>query len=170
MSRRTIKEPKPKRTEVLPGSIDIPMPPTTPPLVAAASNGFRPQVTTAAAWKAKKTATWLLTLPSATVVRVHMPDWTQIAATGALAAGELQRQLGSIGSFRPEDLLPAARALVPFLVVEPKVLPLGSNGDTPEGAVAVEDVPDGDLVTVLLWMLTQITPIEGVAIQAIQEG
>ncbi len=103
-----------------------------------------PQVTSAAEWKKKARARWLITLPSGNVVKVHKPKWDAIFADPSVDANKILNFSATNPAEVVQGVIPLARGLARYIVEDPQI---GTN----ENDIAIEDFDDFDLMTLFAW-------------------
>lgn len=131
----------------LPEGLAAPAPPP-PPLVP----------TSAREWRRIAKGLWLLRLPSGIVVKARRPDWPSLAARSVVPMEQLlkvQQYLGTPALY--DECIPVARAVLPYIVVEPKMVN-GDSTDLPDDLMATNDVQPSDALMLLVWATGWIKP------------
>lgn len=123
-----------------------------------------PPVTSAAEWRRKARACFLVPLPSGAVVKAQFPDWNRLILEGTIKQEQLLDIQGSdeFSAERYGRMHAMACNMIPHIVVEPVVV--ASNGHAPEDDaefISVDQMPAKDLTTLLYWA-TGVRSLPGV--------
>ena len=171
--------------------VEVPMPPVKPAVEAAPEPPPLPKVTTAAEWKRKARAAYLITLRSGVILKVRRKDVQKMAAEGIISVDDLYH-VSQTDTFPqmpelPDDatdeqkkdaekermkmtmmvLAERAKAMLPVArAVAPHIviepeIVLANAGDN---QMLLDEIPENDLNQLLLWALGQ-----GLAILAERE-
>ena len=109
-----------------------------------------PAVTSASEWRKRSRGTFLVNLPTGVTVKARRPDWLRLQIDGIVNGDELV----GLADLAPRDqfakALPLARAVLPYIVLEPRVVL--RNGAAPSGDyVYADDLMDLDVMALWTW-------------------
>lgn len=111
-----------------------------------------PKPTSAAEWKRKSRARWLLTLPSGSTILAKRADWGRMVATGVVDLQNLAGMPNNLAELEPAQILahlgkmiPMAQAVAREVALEPRI------GSDDEDAIAFSDIEDTDVLALFAW-------------------
>lgn len=123
-----------------------------------------PTVTSAAEWRRKARACFLVPLPSGAVVKAQLPDWNMLILSGVIKQEQMLdiQANDEFSEERYKRMSDMAAAVVSHVVIEPIIV--ASNGHAPEDDaefISVDQMPAKDLTTLLYWA-TGVRALPGV--------